>query len=371
MDSIPVFGEQWADAATYYDYIDERWVDYSPIRRCMEEIGDNDGWWSAMKILPHFEEALIFWVIGARRIGKTDYELRLACEIYRRFGLKTLWCRNKDVELQDKRFSESFLADAKRFGWCPSEWVAKLDGVYTSRDKDKGDKVIDFQAISTFGNRRGGAHPRTILIVLDEFMPEDRRYPPMPAIGLMSLTKTVLAGNRNARVLCTSNFTEGSNPYFVQYQIYPDADKDITLCQGRNLIERARGYRTALQSDNPWAENYRRGGYAEYASEQEDPTVKLIKPIPRGATPGPWILQHNGVRYRYHVKGSMIYWDRMMGAEKGTVIYTDSLKETDDKVTLIPSWLVKQLRGQYEYGAMRFKTPNVLFGVMSVLYETI
>lgn len=337
----------------------------------MEIIGNNDNWFNFEKILQNFDDNLFFWVIGARRMGKTDAELRLACELYTRFGLKTMWCRNKDVELADKRFSESFLADAHRFGWCPDEWIARIDGVYTSEDKDKADKVIDFQAISTFGNRRGGAHPRTILIVLDEFMPEDRRYPPMPAIGLMSLSKTVLAGNPNARVLCTSNFTEGSNPYFVQYQIYPEPGQDITLCPGRNLIERARGYRMGIDASNPWTENYRRGGYADYADEKEDPTVALIKPTPKGTTPGPWILLTNGIQYRYFVKNGILYWDKWNGNAKNTVIYTDKLKESSDEVLIIPKWLIKQLKDQYEYGAMRFKTPNVLFAVMSVLYENV
>ena len=206
---IPEYGQQWAQSEKYYDYQAKTWIDESPIRYCMRLIGENGGFYNFQKLEPRFDEWLIAWIIGARRMGKTDAELLLACLLYQRFGLRTMWLRNKDIEVQDRRFSESFLADAKRFGWAPSEWMAFPDGVYSSDDKKQADKIIDFQAISTFGNRRGGAHPRTILMVLDEFMPEDRRYPPMPAIGLMSLSKTVLAGNPNARIICSSNFTEG------------------------------------------------------------------------------------------------------------------------------------------------------------------
>lgn len=364
----PEWGQQWADAPKHWDYIAQEWTEESPIRVCMRMIGENAGFFNFGKLERCFDDWLIAWVIGARRMGKTDAELQLACMLWLRFGLKTMWLRNKDIELQDRRFSESFLADAKKFGWCPEEWTSKLDGVYTSEDKDEAEKIIDFQAISTFGNRRGGAHPKTILMVLDEFMPEDRRYPKMPAIGLMSLSKTVLAGNPKARIVCSSNFTEGSNPYFVQYQIYPEQNKDVTLCAGRNVIERAR-YRTAIDSANPWTENYLRGKYADYASEQEDPTVTLIKPAPKGSQPGPWILLKDGIEYRYWVKNGLLYWDKWNGNTKNIVIYANELKETSESVNLIPNWLIKQLKDAYECGTMRFKNPNVLFAVMSVIYE--
>lgn len=368
-EKFPEFGEQWADSPRYWDYIEKKWVEDSPIRDCMRRIGENNGFYNFQKLEKEFDEWLIAWVIGARRMGKTDAELQLACMLYLRYGLKTMWLRNKDVELQDRRFSESFLADAKKFGWCPAEWVAKIDGVYSSEDKDEADKIIDFQAISTFGNRRGGAHPRTILMVLDEFMPEDRRYPPMPAIGLMSLSKTVLAGNRNARIICSSNFTEGSNPYFVQYQIYPEQGRDITICAGRNIIERARGYRMSIDAENPWTDNYLQGKYADYASEKEDPTTTLIKPVPKGSQPGPWILLKDGINYRYWIKNGILYWDKFNGKTGNTVVYTSELKETSESSLIIPTWLLKQLKESYEVGVMRFKTPNILFAVMSTIYD--
>ena len=366
---IPEYGQQWAQSEKYYDYQAKIWIDESPIRYCMRLIGENSGFYNFQKLEPIFNDWLIAWIIGARRMGKTDAELLLACLLYQRFGLRTMWLRNKDIEVQDRRFSESFLADAKRFDWCPSEWMAFPDGVYSSDDKKTADKIIDFQAISTFGNRRGGAHPRTILMVLDEFMPEDRRYPPMPAIGLMSLSKTVLAGNPNARIICSSNFTEGSNPYFVQYQIYPEAGQDVTLCAGRNVIERARGYRMSIDAANPWTENYVAGKYADYASEQEDPMLALIKPVPKGAKPGPWILLKDGIRYRYWVKGNALYWDKYTEKGEGVTVYTDAVKDTSDNVLILPKWSIKQLKEWYDCGAMRFKSPNVMFAVMSTIYE--
>ena len=338
----------------------------------MESYGNNGGWYNAQKILPYFDDHLIFWVVGARRMGKTDLMLRLACDLWTQYGKKTMWVRNKVVELSDPRFYSNFLNDAKQYGWCPDEWTVKSDGVYESDDKD-AERVIDFQAISTFGNMRGGAHPKTVLMVLDEFMPEDHKYPKQCAIALMSATKTVFSGNPECRVFCLSNFTEGANPYFVQYQIYPEPGKDITLCPGRNLIERARGYRLAIDKANPWTDNYRQGGYADYASESEDPMMRLICKTPKGLQPGPWVLLANGVQYRYHysTKKGLMYWDRWGGRVTTEVVYTPNLKESSDRVTLLPSWAKKQLMESYEAGVFRFASPNVMYAVMSCLYEAV
>ena len=105
-------------------------------------------------------------------MGKTDIFLRLACELYVRYGCTTGWIRNKQVELSDDANYSSFLADAHKFKWCPKEWTTRPDGVYTSEDRNAS-RVIEFKAISTFSNTRGAAHPDMLLCVLDEFMSEN------------------------------------------------------------------------------------------------------------------------------------------------------------------------------------------------------
>lgn len=363
----PEFGTQWADAPAHYDHIDKCWITESPIEYCMKKIGDNDGWMNFLKVIPYFDQTAIFWLIGARRLGKTDVGLRLICELWHRFGLVTMWMRNKDVEF-DKKFFSNFLADAVKFGWASEDWDIDNAGVWTSKDRNNRDKIVDFRAISTFGNGRGGGHPKTILIWLDEFMPEDKKYPQTPAKGLMSTTQTVFAGNDKARVICTSNFTEGSNPYFSRYRIYPGKD-DITLCAGANLIERCRGYKRAIPKAGVWAENYRQGGYDDYADEDVDPMLTMIAKPPKGAKPGPWILYTNGHHYRYFTKDGRMYWTYHNAPTKDIVVYADALRDTGDKVQIIPTWLTAQLKEAYGFGQFRFTEPNVLFDVMNVLYE--
>ena len=341
----------------------------NPIKQLLIEYGNNDGWYNGQKLLPHFDDTMIMMIIGARRIGKTDLFLRLACDLWQRFNLRTMWVRNKLTELKEPSFFNEFLNDAKLNNWCPEGWVTKADGVHDPGDPEP---VILFQSISVFSNRRGGAHPEVIMMVLDEFMPEDRKYPHMCATGLLSLTKTVFSGNEEARCFCLSNFVSAANPYFVKFRIYPRKDQDITVFPDKSiLIERCRDYRCAILEDNKWNRAYKAAGVGNYASEEEDRLIELIRPVPKGATPAPWLVLSDGVLYRRWQKNGMSYWNEYKGSVKDTVIYTPNLKECSDSVTLMMPFMKKHIEEEMQLGMLRFKNPNVMFAILSMVFETV
>lgn len=341
----------------------------NPIKQLLIEYGDNDGWYNGQKLLPHFDDTMIMMIIGARRIGKTDLFLRLACDLWQRFNLRTMWVRNKLTELKEPSFFNEFLNDAKLHNWCPEGWMTKADGVHDPGDPEP---IILFQSISVFSNRRGGAHPEVIMMVLDEFMPEDRKYPHMCATGLLSLTKTVFSGNEEARCFCLSNFVSAANPYFVKFRIYPRKDQDITVFPDKSiLIERCRGYRCAILEDNKWNRAYKAAGVGNYASEEEDRLIELIRSVPKGATPAPWLVLSDGVLYRRWQKNGMSYWNEYKGSIKDTVIYTPNLKECSDSVTLMMPFMKKHIEEEMQMGMLRFKNPNVMFAILSMVFETV
>ena len=341
----------------------------NPIKQLLTEYGNNDGWYNGQKLLPHFDDTMIMMIIGARRIGKTDLFLRLACDLWQRFNLRTMWVRNKLTELKEPSFFNEFLNDAKIHNWCPEGWVTKADGVHDPGDPEP---VILFQSISVFSNRRGGAHPEVIMMVLDEFMPEDRKYPHMCATGLLSLTKTVFSGNEEARCFCLSNFVSAANPYFVKFRIYPRKDQDITVFPDKSiLIERCKDYRCAILEDNKWNRAYKAAGVGNYASEEEDRLIELIRPVPKGATPAPWLVLSDGVLYRRWQKNGMSYWNEYKGSIKDTVIYTPNLKECSDSVTLMMPFMKKHIEEEMQMGMLRFKNPNVMFAILSMVFETV
>ena len=341
----------------------------NPIKQLLIEYGNNDGWYNGLKILPHFDDTMIMMIIGARRIGKTDLFLRLACDLWQRFNLRTMWVRNKLTELKEPSFFNEFLNDAKLHKWCPEGWTTKADGVHDPGDPEP---IILFQSISVFSNRRGGAHPEVIMMVLDEFMPEDRKYPHMCASGLLSLTKTVFSGNEEARCFCLSNFVSAANPYFVKFRIYPRKDQDITVFPDKSiLIERCRNYRCAILEDNKWNRAYKAAGVGNYASEEEDRLIELIRPVPKGSTPAPWLVLSDGVLYRRWQKNGMSYWNEYKGSTKDTVIYTPNLKECSDSVTLMMPFMKKHIEEEMQLGMLRFKNPNVMFAILSMVFETV
>ena len=342
-----------------------------PIKAILTAIGRNEGWYNACKILPYYDDTMVFWIIGARRIGKTDLYLRVACLLWLVFRLKTMWLRNKMVELQDPAFLGDFLNDAISHGWCPAEWVTRSDGVHISEDNDS-ELIIKFQSISVFSNRRGGAHPDVEMMLFDEFCSEDRKFPKMCATGLFSLTKTVFSGRTTARLFCLSNFVSAGNPYFVKMKIYPDKNKDITYYPDKSmLIERCRGYHCSIEEDNPWSRVYAGAGIGNYASEEEDQLNNLITQIPKGCKPDPYVFISEGIIYRGWNKNGMHYFAEYKGDLKNTVMFTPNLKECSDNVNLIMKFMKKNIVEEMENGALRFKDPNTMFAILSMVFETV
>ena len=312
---------------------------------------------------------MLMMIIGARRIGKTDMFLRLACDLWQHYHLRTMWVRNKLTELKEPSFFNEFLNDAKMLGWCPDTWFTKADGVH---DPDDPEPIIKFQSISVFSNRRGGSHPDVIMMVLDEFMPEDRKYPHMCASGLLSLTKTVFSGNTEARCFCLSNFVSAANPYFVKFRVYPAKDKEITFFPDKSiLIERCTGYRCSILDDNPWNNVYKAAGVGNYASEAEDRLIDLIKSVPKGARPDPYLILIDGILYRGWDKNGYTYWNEYKGSIKDITIYTPNVKECSDIVHMIHPFIKRDIEQSMIFGAIRFKNPNVMFAILSMVFETV
>lgn len=335
----------------------------SALSKAVSDVSDGSGFYSLDKIGDRLEWSMISWIVGERRIGKTDFFLRLACRLWAGYGRKTMWLRNKKVELESM---DGFLNDAILHGWCPPEWETRPDGVY-----DGDDKIIIFQSLSTFSNRRGAAEPDVDMIVLDEFMPEDRRYPPNAAIGLMSLTKTVFSGRPGCRCFCLSNIVSAANPYFARFRIYPGKDDITEYRDAGMLIEKCKGYKKAIASSNPWTAVYKAGGYGDYADESEDSLLDFCKSVPKGAIESSNLILVNGSIYAiYSHKG--IYYT---APKKGNIpqrysIYTPNPQEMDNRTILMNAAMKQALKDWIDNGAMRFSDPNTMFDVFTIVYTT-
>lgn len=303
-------------------------------------------------------------------MGKTDFWLQVAIRLYTEYGCQTVWIRNKKVELSEDGNYTAFLNDAKHFGWCSEDWDARPDGVYTSTDKD-ADQIIKFASISTFSNKRGGGHPRVMLMVFDEMIPEDRRYPKMCAQGLLSLANSMTRGR--CKIIVCSNFVSAGNPYFALFEIYNNPKYDVTLYNDKSIcIELAKGYRKAIKEESDFSKLMRAGKMPQYEDENSDPLIGLVSPIPKGSRPAPFLYLIDGKYYREWERNGMRYYDLWSSdIPSNIVVYTPNVNECTDGVLILPSFLIKHMNDTMQANLMRFKNPNVMFKILNVIYNAV
>lgn len=343
-------------------------MDVNPIKQSLIAISkDTQGFYNGRRaLIPGFDRAMVSWIVGQRRIGKTQFFIHLMCHAYQEHGVTTLWLRNKVVELEE--LGNGFLYDAKRLGWCPDEWEVRADGVYTGSGKDAS-QVCWFKAISTFSNARGSSYPCNI-VVFDEFMPEDRRYPHGCATGLISLVKTVVSNRPEARVYCLSNSISAVNPYFARYRIFP---KDVVTWYDDKamLIEKCVGYQQANMSDaNPWLKVYKATGYSEYADEKDDARWELIvRTVPKGAKPTDWLLQSNGFVYRAWIWNGIYYFAEYKGKRSGTYMITSERENVNTQCLYMSPDFKNSLMQLFDTGGARFVGANTMFDVLNSVFE--
>ena len=324
--------------------------------------------YSLRKLLDVDDIIRLFFIVGERRIGKTLFFQWLMCQLYIETGYQTMWVRNKKVELEDDGFVNGFLNACHDFGWCPDDWKCTPRGVQDG----EGNDVCLFQSISTFSNRRGNRTADVLMMVFDEFMPEERRYPRDCCKGLMSLIKTVLAERPDSMCFCLSNYISGANPYFVGFQIYPEDGRDVTVFPEKGIaIEVCKGYKTAIVKENPWNNVVRAGGYQDYATNDEDKLMELVAKVPKGGEPMSWVLISDGVVYRMIRKDGIGYWTRYNGSLKGLLLYTVNREECGKGVQMAPLWVVQGLKDWFASDLMRYKDPNVMFAVLHCVFETV
>lgn len=341
-----------------------------PVDACILKIGKNDGWASFMKLYAEAPDCPLWFMIGARRIGKTDLALQIAIMLWQEYRRKTMWIRDVLETLKSADFQADFLNDAYEYGWITDvddqhRWTVRNDGVH---DPD-GELFIKFQSLSTYSSRRGPAHPDVDLMLFDEFIPEDRRYFKGALKGLMSLTKTVFSGRPGCRCICTSNFVALSNPYFAGFEIYPDPKKDVSVWHDKAVaVERCRGYRCAIAKDSPWNKAYAAAHYGEYADEDEDLMHQLVRKIPKGSKPDKWAVMIYDKWFRIYTTTAGV---RIARRERdlnrqATVLYVTDPRDLTDDVRMLEPVIRMSIDNDIAAGRLRYEDANTLFAFVNL-----
>lgn len=324
-------------------------------------------WYNTDKLNKYAPDAIINFIIGQRRIGKTYFFQKMAIDNYERDGSQTLWLRNRKTEFESP-FVEDFLNGMKSIGVATSNsYEVKPHGLY----KD-GDLVVKFHSLSTFSNLRGNAYPNINMIVFDEFCPEDRRYPKNSHTGLMSITKTVLSGKKDAKVYCLSNYISVANPYFVGFNIYPNGKMDVTNFKDKKVsIEVCRGYNCAIETDNPWNSVYSAGGYQAYGEASEDELWTLISKAPVKSNRFSYYIRADNETYGFEISNEMLWVHKCSPQNGQGTVYGRTMQDCNDKVYIMPNEFKKQLKGWVESNILRYADANTMFVVLGIVYSDI
>lgn len=338
------------------------------LKSVMEQVShDAQGFYNSERIMPYWNDTMVFFITGERRIGKTFFFTRVMCELFIQYGYQTVWVRNRLVELQDPAFAPAFLADMKRLHYCPEEWETRTDGVYTGKGSD-AKLICSFKSLSTFSNARGGAWPEVALIVLDEFQDESGKFPKKACTALLSLTKTIFSG-RDGRCFLLSNSISCMNPYYAHFRIW--AEKPVSVFPDKAIvIEKCSGYyRRAIGKKNKWNRVYKAGvGYGDYADEQNDERMNLVCPVPKGATAYDWIIRANGNQYRAYESKGKVYFKSYTGNPGQCMVFTNDHADLSDRVMMVPKTLVKSLADMTNAGMARFQDANTMFDILSIVF---
>lgn len=337
---------------------------------------DNSGYYNTLKIMEKmdkeslYDKIKLFMIIGARRIGKTDLFLKLAIDNYFINNKTTFWIRNKDVELKEEEFYTNFLNDAFHLNMFP-DFVDPSKIKIGKRGVSYEDNIfIKFHSINTFSNMRGAGHPNCNLMIFDEFIGEDRRYPKNCVKGLLSMTKTIFSGREDCYVFMLSNWVSVSNAYFSGFFVYPK--DEITIYKDKAIIiETCKGYNCAITEKSSWNNLYKAGKYGDYEDGDDDNLNRfIVKKIPKFSEGHDYVIRVDEQNYRiyWNRDKQMYYWKKDQCRNSDTIYVTDILQMTNETKMIIPEILML-IKMTFENNNVRFESPNTLFTILNIMYN--
>lgn len=322
------------------------------------------------RIIKYGGDMPLWMVFGERRIGKTHLFTWVAIELYKRYGWQSAFLRNRKVEFEESGFLNSFLNAPLRFGWVDETWVCKPEGVYDG----EGNLVILFQALSTYSNARGNEHPDLHFIFMDEVQREDAKVTKRPHIAIMSLCQTFFSGKPDCLCILASNRISATNMMFLGFKIYPDSKYPVTVFKDKGIVIeccRKGDYHKDIEEDNPFNKVYRAGGYGDYADDDEDDMMRLVKPVPKGSRPVYFFnFLMDGIIYSCYHNAPYYYFSENKGKLNPNLqLSSPNLEECVPGVVKTGKMELRKLREMMDANVLRYSTPNVMMAIVSLIYS--
>lgn len=165
------------------------------------------------------------FVIGARGVGKTYSLTKHVVKRFLKTGEQFIYLRRYKSEL--KNLPQFFKALIKEGDKLAVEHTLEVKNRELLVDKKVAGYAIP---LSTAAQIKGNTYPNVTTIFFDEFLIEKSNmiYLQNEPEKLLNLMDTVIRNRDNATCICLSNAVTISNPYFLYFDLEPDANQEFT-----------------------------------------------------------------------------------------------------------------------------------------------
>lgn len=161
---------------------------------------------------------ILNFIIGARGIGKSYALKEYPIRRFIKYGEQMIYVRRFKPEL---RRLPNYFDDIKQ-EFPNHEFSVKGRQLFVDK------KLMGWAIpLSTWQSEKSNAYPNVSTIVFDEFIREkdNSGYLPNEVSALLNLMDTVFRNRENVRCICLSNSVTVVNPYFLYFDLVPNANK--------------------------------------------------------------------------------------------------------------------------------------------------
>lgn len=316
-------------------------------------------WYDKAMLLSH--NKIMNMVLSNRGGGKTFNMTRWAIDDYKKTGRQCAWVRRYQTEIDEMLLNGKFF-DAVR-EYYPADEL-KIDG---GLGYINGEVAIYFIALSTSRQLKSNNYPFVNKIIFDEFIIDKGRltYLKNEVEVFLDLYETIARTRDNVRAVLLANSVTVVNPYFLFFNVKPEANKRFTIA-GQVCIE--------LFTDSDFIEmkNKSRFGqlvrgtrYADYAINNQwllDNETFVEKKTPRAEFV--LALKYNDIIYGYWIdyQVGLIFVNRQYDPSSHA-LYCLQKDDHDSNLLLIKSLgdckPMQRILYAFRYGLIRFEDMTV------------